>query len=290
LVDTTGYNGYRKSEFFNEFGGFINDGKEYEIFLEGNNKPPAPWINVIANKNFGFHVSETGAGYTWGYNSRENKITPWSNDPVSDKANEAIFIKDDVSGKVMTPTSLGRSDRGTYIVRHGFGYSKFHHKEENLKLELTVFTPLDDPVKIWNLNIKNTSDHDRYLTLTYYVEWALGAQREQTNPYIVTNYNNEYEYLSAKSIYNYHFHKHQAFMFTSEMIKSYTGDRQEFLGRKGSILKPEGLDLPLSCNTGAALDPCGAIQVSIALKQEKIRMLCLHWGKVRRWKKSIDMQ
>ena len=63
-------------EFFNGFGGFVEKGKEYEILLEGNNKPPAPWINVIANKNFGFFVSESGGGFTWAGNSRENKITP----------------------------------------------------------------------------------------------------------------------------------------------------------------------------------------------------------------------
>lgn len=265
MISKTRFEVNKKYEFFNEFGGFVDEGKEYEIFLEGNNKPPAPWINVIANKNFGFHVSETGAGYTWGYNSRENKITPWSNDPVCDKATEAIYIKDDIEGDIITPTSLGQSDKGTYIVRHGFGYSKFYHRENDIKQETTVFTPLEDPVKIWNVNLENTSDKDKYLTLTYYVEWVLGAQREQTHPYVVTNYNNEYEYLSAKSIYNYHFHKHQAFMFSSEMIKLYTGDRQEFLGRKGSVLKPEGVDKILSCNTGAAYDPCGAIQISIAL-------------------------
>lgn len=266
MTNKVGFEENRIYEFFNEFGGFVENGKEYEIFLDGNNRPPAPWINVIANKNFGFHVSETGAGYTWGYNSRENKITPWSNDPVSDQATEAIYIKDDVTGDLMTPTSLGQSDKGTYIVRHGFGYSRFFHRENEIKQELTVFTPLDEPVKIWNLNLENISSQAKYLTLTYYVEWALGAQREQTHPYVVTNYNNEYEYLNAKSIYNYHFHKHLAFMFSSEMIKSYSGDRREFLGRKGSVLKPEMIDGPLSCNTGAAYDPCGVIQVSIALQ------------------------
>jgi cellobiose phosphorylase len=94
-------------EFFNGFGGFIKEGKEYEILLEGTNRPPAPWINVIANKSFGFQISEAGAGFTWSMNSRENKLTSWSNDPVTDKASEAIYILDEVSGEVMTPVSLG---------------------------------------------------------------------------------------------------------------------------------------------------------------------------------------
>lgn len=267
-----------KYEFFNGFGGFVKDGSEYEILLEGNNKPPAPWINVIANKDFGFHVSESGAGFTWASNSRENKITPWSNDPVSDKASEAIYIKDEITGKAMTPMSLGKTDRGTYRVRHGFGYSKFYHEEEKIEQELTVFTPLDEPIKLWELKLTNASDRERYLSLTYYVEWVLGAEREQTNPYILTDYNNEHEYLSAKSIYNYNFHKHHAFMFSSEMITGYTADRHEFFGRKGSILNPEGLDIKLSCNTGVCYDSCGTIQVAIAIKPNESKSIIFGLG------------
>ena len=265
-------------EFFNGFGGFVEKGKEYEILLEGNNKPPAPWINVIANKNFGFFVSESGGGFTWAGNSRENKITPWSNDPVSDKASEAIYIKDEVTGKVMTPMSLGRTDRGTYRVRHGFGYSVFHHDEESITQELTVFTPLEEPVKLWELKLTNNSDRERYLSLTYYVEWVLGALRDQTNPYILSDYNNEHEYLSAKSIYNYNFHKHNAFIFSSEMITGYTGDRQEFFGLKGGILNPQGLDIKLSNHTGVCYDACGTIQVSIAIKPEECKTVIFGLG------------
>lgn len=252
-------------EFFNGFGGFAENGTEYEILLEGDQTPPTPWINVISNKTFGFHISESGAGFTWAYNSRENKLTPWSNDPVSDKAAEAIYIKDEITGKVMTPMSMGKKDCGIYRVRHGFGYSVFYHEEQGLGQELRVFTPLEEPLKVWELTLTNGTDQVRYLTLTYYVEWVLGVDRDQTNPYIVTAYNNENEYLTAKSIYNYDYRKHHAFIFSSEMITGYTSDRQEFLGPKGSVLKPQKLDGKLSCNTGACYDPCGVIQVSVAV-------------------------
>jgi cellobiose phosphorylase len=265
-------------EFFNGFGGFIEDGKEYEILLEGRNKPPTPWINVMANKDFGFHISESGAGFTWAYNSRENKITPWSNDPVSDMASEVIYIFDEITGEVMTPVSLGRTDRGTYKVRHGFGYSKFLHTEDNLEQELTVFTPLEEPVKLWNLVLTNHSDRVKYLTLTYYVEWVLGTQREHTNPYILTSFNNEHEYFSAKNIYTFHFTNSRAFLFSNEMIKGYTGDRQEFLGVRGSVLNPQGLDSKLSNHTGVCYDSCGAIQVSVAINPKDSRSIVFGLG------------
>jgi cellobiose phosphorylase len=268
----------KQYEYFNEFGGFVENGKEYEILLEGANKPPAPWINVIANNNFGFQISESGAGYSWCTNSSENKITPWSNDPVCDHPSEIIYIKDELSGKSMTPTSLGQTNHGTYIVRHGFGYSKFHHDESDLTQNLLVFTPLEDPLKIWNLNLINKSKSYRTLTITYYVEWALGAQREVSSPYIVTDFNNEEEYLSARNVYNYNFNKYMAFMFSSEVIKGYTGNREEFLGRKGSVLNPEGLSQKLSSSTGACFDPCGAIQITVSMKPEETKNLLFALG------------
>lgn len=265
-------------EFFNGFGGFINEGKEYEILLEGNNKPPAPWINVVANKSFGFQISEAGAGFTWANNSRENKITTWSNDPVIDRPSEAIYVMDEITGNVMTLMSLGRTDRGTYRTRHGFGYSCFLHEEDFLASELTVFTPLEEPVKLWELKLTNHSNRVKYLSLSYYVEWVLGTQREQTNPYILTSYNNEHEFLSATNIYTFHFQNHYAFLFSSEMIIGYTGDRQEFLGPKGNIKWPRGAEAKLSCNTGVCFDSCGAIKVAIAVAPQECMTLIFGLG------------
>ncbi len=79
-------------------GGFAGDGREYVIVLGQEQVTPAPWINVIANPVFGFTISERGAGYTWALNSSENKLTPWSNDPVSDPCGEAFYLRDEESG------------------------------------------------------------------------------------------------------------------------------------------------------------------------------------------------
>ena len=265
-------------EFFNGYGGFVEHGKEYEILLSGEERPPAPWINVISNQNFGFHISESGAGFTWASNSRENKITPWSNDPVTDRPCEAIYIKDEVSNTISTPTSLGKRDCGTYRIRHGFGYSVFLHEEDQLSQKLTVFTPMEEPVKLWALELTNLSLQERYFTVTYYVEWVLGVDREQTNPYILTDYDNEHEYLYAKSVYNYDYRKNRAYIFSNEIITGYTGDRREFLGASGSIQNPKGIQQKLSCNTGVCYDSCGAIQVPIAIRSGETRTIILGLG------------
>ncbi|MDD3572395.1 MAG: hypothetical protein PHP07_05560 [Eubacteriales bacterium] len=264
-------------EFFNGFGGFARNGSEYEIILEGNNRPPAPWINVIANRNFGFTVSETGAGHTWAFNSRENKITPWSNDPVSDPAAEVIYIRDNMTGRVMSTASLGRSD-GVYRVRHGFGYSVFSREEGGLAQKLCVFVPVDNPVKVWELELENNAGRELSLTLTYYVEWVLGVNRHSTNPYIVTSFNNAREYLAAENVYNEQYRGYRAFIYSSERVVGYTGDRQEIFGRGGSIQQPLKAERSLSNATGAGLDSCGVIQISVRLAMGERRKLLFGLG------------
>src|SRR5690606_15960947 len=92
-------------EFFNGFGGFDDRGKEYVMTLHGSLTTPAPWINVIANAKFGFQVSGDGSAYTWSENSRENQLTPWSNDPIADPSGEVFYIRDEVSGDLWSPTA-----------------------------------------------------------------------------------------------------------------------------------------------------------------------------------------
>ena len=266
-------------EFFNGLGGFAADGKEYEMWLGTGRKTPAPWINVIANESFGFHVSETGAGYTWAGNSRENKLTDWSNDPVLDTASEAVYIKDLATGAITSPASL-RPGRGQiYQVRHGFGYSVFSHSELDLEQSMTLFAAVEEPVKIWLINIRDHSGHDRDLTVTLYVEWVLGALKEQCAPYVVTDFNAQTQLLSARNVYSEFDQQHPAFIFASEPVSSFTGDKKGFLGVGRSISYPLGLAADmLSGDTGACLEPCGAIQVHMHLAAGEGRTLVLGLG------------
>jgi cyclic beta-1,2-glucan synthetase len=153
-------------EFFNGLGGFAADGREYVTILGEGQWTPAPWINVIANPSFGFQVAESGSGYTWSLNSRENQLTPWSNDPVSDPPGETIYVRDEDSGELWSPTVLPiREETWPYIARHGQGYSRFEHASHGVSLHLLQFVPLDDPIKISRLTIESPSGRSRRLSV-----------------------------------------------------------------------------------------------------------------------------
>jgi len=253
-------------EFFNGLGGFADRGREYVTVLGNGRTTPAPWINVIANPRFGFQVSAEGAGFVWSENSRENQITPWSNDPVSDPPGEAIYLHDPSSDQIWTPTALPIRGRGTYVARHGFGYSAFHHTANGIASEMTQFVPLEGSVKVTRLRLRNTGATRRRLNVTAYAEWSLGSARSTSAPHVLTWQDPVTGALLAKNTFTTAFPGLVAFADLGGLTDSLSADRAEFLGTGGTLASPAGLgNAALSGRTGAGLDPCAALRRKVAL-------------------------
>ena len=256
-------------EFFNGLGGFADNGREYVTILGAGQTTPAPWINVVCNRFFGFQSSVDGAGDTWSVNSQQNHLTPWTNDPVTDAPGEAIYLRDEESGELWSPTALPiREEEPAYVARHGQGYCRFEHVSHGVSLELLQYVPVDDPIKISRLKITNLSGRARRLAITAYVEWVLGASRASAAPFIVTEIDGETGAMFARNPWNVEFGRHIAFADLAGRQLSWTGDRTEFLGRNGSLEQPAALAsaAPLSNRVGAGIDPCGALQTRLELK------------------------
>ncbi len=251
--------------FDNGRGGFSANGKEYVIHLESGERTPAPWVNVIANSRIGFVVSEVGGGYTWAENSGENRLTPWRNDPVCDEPGEVLYLRDEETGEVWSPTSPAQ-DAGAYEVRHGAGYTVFRQHSHALEQEVTLFVPLDDPVKVIQLRLTNRAERPRRITATYYAEWVLGTTRDVTQPFILPSFDTESQILSARNPWNEDFRDAVAFLAGNRTLHGFTTDRAEFLGRHGQRAQPAALHrIGLANTVRPGLDPCAAVQLHIDL-------------------------
>ncbi|NLP12926.1 MAG: glycosyl transferase [Clostridium sp.] len=251
--------------FYNGLGGFKQDGREYVIYLENGHNTPLPWINVISNRKFGFIVTESGAGYTWYENSRENKLTPWSNDPVSDTPGEILYILDDHTGETWSVTPLPIREEGSYKIRHGFGYTIFEHVSHGIGQEMTQFVPVEDSVKISILKLVNKTDKPRNLSVTYYIRPVLGVSDQFTATQINTEINSQ-GVVSIRNNYNDEFPGRVAFVDSSIKDRTITCDRKEFFGM-GSIKAPEAIKrVSLSGTVGAGFDPCAAMNVNVSLE------------------------
>jgi cyclic beta-1,2-glucan synthetase len=295
--------------FANGWGGFTPDGSEYVIRVDRiedttrrrkseirnpksekqlqvsdfgsgisdlpHGLPPAPWINVVANPSIGFLISESGSGFTWAGNSQANRLTGWSNDPVADPPAEVIYLRDESTGEVWTPTPLPLGPAAATVVRHGQGYTRFTQNSHGLSQELLLFVPRSEPLKIMRLTLRNPGSQARRLSATFYAEWVLGGVREQSAPHVITSVDLDSGALLARSAFNSGSQTESgnqdagrvAFVDVNARPRTLTGDRAEFLGRNGSLAAPAALGrVALSGSVGPALDPCAALMVKLDLK------------------------
>ena len=265
--------------FFNGLGGFSPDGKEYIIITDNNKKTPAPWVNVIANPNFGTVISESGSAYSWTENAHELRLTSWSNDPVSDTSGEAFYIRDEESGHFWTTALLPAGGQSSYITRHGFGYSVFEHIEDGIYTEMTVYVDIESAIKFIVIKIRNESGRPRKLSATGYIEWVLGDNRTKTAMHIHTEIDPDSGALFAKNQYNTEFNHRVAFFDVDYLKKTFTGDRTEFIGRNGNLQHPKAMSrLKLSGKIGLALDPCAAIQVPFFVAEGEVQEIVFRLG------------
>jgi len=252
--------------FDNGTGGFTEDGTEYVLFVRPGQSTPAPWCNVLANPEFGCLVSESSLGATWSINSGENRLTPWRNDPVFDVPSEALYLRDEETAVVWSPTPLPAGREDETVVRHGAGYTTYSRQSEGLEQELTIFVPADVPLKVARLRLKNTLARHRRLTATYYAEWALGSVREEQRPYIASEFDRAHACLLASCSWNAEFGERVAFLASELEVHGFTTDRTEFLGRPGDYARPEALRRwGLTGRAEAFVDPCAVLQVHLEL-------------------------
>jgi cellobiose phosphorylase len=295
-------------DFFNGYGGFSKGDNSYIIKLSNYRNTPAPWINVISNDDFGFHISEVGSGYTWCGNSRENKITPWSNDYIRDPLGEGLYIKDNATKDYFSITPKPVRDAGEYLIKHSFGYSDFKHIACDIKGTLEVFAPKNEKIKIQRVTLENLSDKDRDISLYYYAKLVLGVYEYDSARYISTyvgggcgtnkesvsneNTNNDSnsvynnKFIGAHNPYSEYFGKLNAYLtiLGGENL-SFTGDNKEFVGIHGEMSKPEALNHGnLSNNSGGIYDPCLAAECNIKLQKGEKKELIILFGQENREK------
>ncbi|HMN27403.1 MAG TPA: glucoamylase family protein, partial [Caldilineaceae bacterium] len=257
-------------QFDNGLGGFAHTGDEYVLYLHpriAGGLPPAPWINVLSNADFGALVSESGGGYSWAENSGENRLTPWRNDPVSDRPAEALYLRDEETVAIWSPWPQPAPDAEPYLVRHGLGYSTSEHHSFGLRQETRLFVARDAPVKVVRLRLENTTQRPRRLTATYYAEWVLGVEREGAQLTLIPDYDDATYTLLARNPYSFDFGERVAFLSCSKRPHGLTADRSEFLGRHGQLDRPAAMQrVGLEGRVQAGLDPCAALQLHIDLE------------------------
>jgi cyclic beta-1,2-glucan synthetase len=277
----------------NGVGGFSDEGRAYTIVLEGDQETPAPWVNVIGNERFGTILSASGSATTWSENSRENRLTPFANDPVVDHGGEAFYVRDDETGRSWSPTPgpLPRNaESGRLSIRHAAGVTRFSRVCNGIAHAFDVFVDDRDPVRIASLTLTNTSRTPRRLSVFGYNDWILGPPREAESRHVITEYDADAYAVLARNPYNTDFPGRVGFAAVSEAPASATGNRRAFIGRNGSLATPIALqEAQLTGEFGAGIDPGAGLHVQITLEPRASRRLVFVLGEGRSRDEAIAL-
>jgi cellobiose phosphorylase len=233
-----------KMDFYNGVGGFSQSGQSYLMNINYSKTlcSPAPWVNIIANKDIGFVITESGSTYTWLYDSYDNRLTRRIDDSLLDRSSEIFYLRDEETGEYWCPTPLPIKNAHTYTVNHGLGFTEFKHKSHGIEQEMISFVPVTDSIKIVKFKFVNTNKVVKKLSLTGFWEMSLGgANREDTKDYLQTTKDGETNAVIVKNVFGESFKKALAFVDLAQGNSLLTNDRDEFLGRSGQVDSPAAL-------------------------------------------------
>ena len=130
-----------------------------------------PWNLVLSNKNFGTMVSDKALGFTWTINSRENKLSPWYNDVMSDNRGERLIMK--YNGVFYDLISLSKAV---------FTPEKASWSLECASVGFRITAEVADRglVKKCGVEIINKSDSPKEFDILYHLLPVNGVSREHT--------------------------------------------------------------------------------------------------------------
>ena len=253
-------------KYYNEYGGFSEDGKEYLIKITKDNRLPTVWSHIMANEKFGCVTTENMGGYSWFLNSRLNRVSSWENNPSYDIPSEIIYLKNQETKKIWSLGLNPMPDDKNYNVVYGFGYAKYIHKSDGIEQELTMFVPKEDSCKIQILNLKNTTPNRKKLKLYYYVKPVIGEDEIKSNGFISTDFDRNNNLVLCKKLYKKELKNMQIYATSSEKIISYTGDKNFFLG-EGGIGNPQALQkVSLNNENSLGKKSCLAYEIEIEVE------------------------
>lgn len=190
-------------DFYNGYGGFVEGGREYLITRVDT---PVPWANIISNDDFGTVVTNSLGGFTFAYNSREFKLTSWSNDLVYDPSSEQILI----DNKVFVPTQ----------IKHGFGYTIYSSITNDYEINIKEFVAKDDYIKFYEVEVTNKKSDKTKIDISLALKLVLGVALEYEYRYLDTTFDEKNNVYKVTNTYNSTFRNKLAYLTATEKLKA----------------------------------------------------------------------
>ncbi len=155
------------------YGHFSKDGRQFVIERVDT---PSPWINYLSNGKYTALISQNAGGYSFIECPKDGRITRWHPDALpADRPGRYIYLRDSSSGEYWSLSwQPAGGPREEYRAAHGFGHTTIAASHGGLESEVTFFVPVSDTLEVWKIDLRNSGDVRRTLSLFSYVEFCLG--------------------------------------------------------------------------------------------------------------------
>lgn len=142
-----------------------------------NRHPSLPWSHTLSNSVFGTLITDRSIGYTWAQNSRQNKLTSWSNDTAGDISGERILIESD--GEFFDPVKNAS-------VLFSDSCALFVGENEDFSCAVKITVPERGMFKDISVTLKNKGKKKKNAHIMYSVSPVLSEKREYASILHVT--------------------------------------------------------------------------------------------------------
>lgn len=274
-----------------QFGHFDDEKREYVIETP---RTPYPWINYLGSQKFFSLISNTSGGYSFYTDARLRRLTRYRyNDMPLDNNGHYFFIKD--GDAIWNPGwQPCQTELDFYECRHGFGYSKFTSKKNDLQAQALYFVPNNEPCEVEMITLKNEGKDDKNISLVSFVEWCLYNASDDCQNFQRNFSTGEVE-IEGSVIYHKTEYRerrnHFAFYSCNEKIDGFDTDRETFLGLYNSISAPKTVVEGKSGNSVAdGWSPIASHRINITLKpgEEKTYVFVLGYIENENDKKFLN--
>ncbi len=274
-----------------QFGHFDDEKREYVIETP---RTPYPWINYLGSQKFFSLISNTSGGYSFYTDARLRRLTRYRyNDMPLDNNGHYFFIKD--GDTIWNPGwQPSQTELDSYECRHGFGYSKFTSKKNDLQAQALYFVPNNEPCEVEMITLKNEGKADKNISLVSFVEWCLYNASDDCQNFQRNFSTGEVE-IEGSVIYHKTEYRerrnHFAFYSCNEKIDGFDTDRETFLGLYNSISAPKTVVEGKSGNSIAdGWSPIASHRINVTLKpgEEKTYVFVLGYIENENDKKFLN--
>lgn len=274
-----------------QFGHFDDEKREYVIETP---RTPYPWINYLGSQKFFSLISNTSGGYSFYTDARLRRLTRYRyNDMPLDNNGHYFFIKD--GDTIWNPGwQPSQTELDSYECRHGFGYSRFTSKKNDLQAQALYFVPNNEPCEVEMITLKNEGNADKNISLVSFVEWCLYNASDDCQNFQRNFSTGEVE-IEGSTIYHKTEYRerrnHFAFYSCNEKIDGFDTDRETFLGLYNSISAPKTVVEGKSGNSIAdGWSPIASHRINVTLKpgEEKTYVFVLGYIENENDKKFLN--